>query len=113
MDLEEAEVFDMNRHVEEPEYHPRSHLKIDESSKVSKAIDPKRERYPFCIVWSPLGPQLPFVRNGPADAMSVSNERSGFHNGSAVAPIRVRALRSGFFLRSVWPVLEGWSEYLL
>ena len=49
MDLEEAEVFDMNRHVEEPEYHPRSHLKIDESSKVSKAIDPKRERYPFCI----------------------------------------------------------------
>ena len=64
MDLEEAEVFDMNRHVEEPEYHPRSHLKIDESSKVSKAIDPKRERYPFCIVWSPLGPLtwcMPFV----------------------------------------------------
>ena len=57
--MNENDAFDMHRDVEDPEYHPQSHLKVDEMSaakRVSRAIDPKRELYPFSIVWSPLGP---------------------------------------------------------
>ena len=57
--MNENDAFDIHRDVEEPEYHPQSHLKVDEMSaakRVSRTIDPKRELYPFSIVWSPLGP---------------------------------------------------------
>ena len=56
---------DMRRDIEEAEYHPITHLRQTQiASGPPKKILPREERYPFCIVWSPLGPIttcFPFV----------------------------------------------------
>ena len=50
-------TMDMSRDVEQPEFHPASHFRNSEiMSEPPSKILPREERYPFCIVWSPLGP---------------------------------------------------------
>ena len=46
-----------SRDVEQAEFHPASHPRENElMSEPTRKILPREERYPFCIVWSPLGP---------------------------------------------------------
>ena len=58
-------TMDMRRDVEQPEFHPASHFRENElMSEPTRKILPREERYPFCIVWSPLGPitsSFPYV----------------------------------------------------
>lgn len=58
-------TINMRRDIEGPEYHPITHLHPSEAAaEPSRKLLPKEERYPFCIVWSPLGPIttcFPFV----------------------------------------------------